>query len=120
MRMARYVMTCKGCRKCTADNKVAITLGYFERLLSCGDASQLLLQEEARLRSLTNIVRLSGIDPDIYEDFAFPTFTLLRDLGTAVRNGTAQALLIERFCDEETQNFVITQMKVKLNARPSG
>lgn len=71
-----------------------------------------MLQEEARLRSLVNIVKSAGIAPEIYDDFTFETFTLMRDLSTAMRNGTAEGILLERFNDEHVQNYIITQFKV--------
>ena len=72
------------------------------------------LEEETRLRSLSNVLNAAGFEVYLYEDFAEELFELMRELGAALSKGDGDALLHEKFNNESIQNCVITHMKVLL------
>ena len=88
-----------------------MAFGYFETLIHLGDGNK-FLEEETRLRSLSNVLNAAGYDAMLYEDFADETFELLRKVASAVQTGTAEDVLLETFNDETLQNYVITHLKV--------
>lgn len=47
----------------------AVAFGYLERLLFIGDSGK-CYEEEARLRSLSNVLNQAGFEPYLYQDFA--------------------------------------------------
>lgn len=71
------------------------------------------MEEEARLSSSSNILNLAGFDPMLYEDFADATFDLMRAVSGAMSSGDAEDVLMQAFNDEETQNYVMTYLKVR-------
>lgn len=90
----------------------AVAFGYLERLLYLGDSGK-CFQEEARLRSLSNVLNSAGFDAYLYEDFADATFNLVRDVANAIDAGNGDEVLLNAFNDESTQNYVITHFKVR-------
>ena len=90
---------------------LAIAFGYFETLVHFGDPNK-WLEEETRLRSLSNVLKAAGFSEMLYEDFADETFELLRKVATAAQEGNAEDVLLESFGDENSSNYVITHLKV--------
>lgn len=113
MWMARSVFLITSTINRDADQRTAVAFGYLERLLHLGDTSK-FLEEETRLRSLSNVLNAAGFEAYLYEDFAEELFELMRELGAALGKGDGDALLHEKFNDESIQNCVITHMKVTL------
>ncbi|KAK6439264.1 hypothetical protein LTR95_004520 [Oleoguttula sp. CCFEE 5521] len=93
----------------------AIAFGYLERLLYIGDSGRVLM-EEARLRSLNNVVASTGIDMFLVEDFAEEWFQLMRKLSIAVDQGNGDEVLAEAFADENVQNCLITHLRTLTTA----
>lgn len=89
----------------------AIAFGYFEALIHLGDSHK-FLEEETRLRSLSNVLNSAGFDPLLYEDFADEAYELLRKVSNALPAGNADAVLHEAFNDDTLQNYIITHLKV--------
>ncbi|KAK4539840.1 hypothetical protein LTR36_010301 [Oleoguttula mirabilis] len=100
----------------------AIGFGYFETLIHLGDSNK-FLEEETRLRSLSNVLNAAGFDSLLYEDFADEAFDLLRKVANALPAGNADVILHEAFNDEDLQNYIITYLKTLTSAwmktRPS-
>jgi len=72
------------------------------------------MEEEARLRSLVNVLNAAGFEPFTYEDFADETFELLRKVASALPAGNADVLLHDTFNDENgPQNYIVTHLKVR-------
>lgn len=90
---------------------LAIAFAYFESLLKSGSKS-MFLEEETRLKSLTNLMNIAGYDKWSYEDFADQTYDLLRKYMGKVGDPNAEALLTADFNDEGIQNCIITHFKV--------
>ncbi len=88
--------------------------GYFETLIHLGDVNK-FGEEEARLRSLRNLVAHAGYDPDMYDDFADQVWELMRNLMAGVQDGTAEAVLETTFNEEYVQNYIITCFRVCVN-----
>lgn len=89
-----------------------MAFGYFEALIHFGDVNKLGL-EQARLRSLNNVMSQAGFSMDMVEEFADETLTLLRDITSAVNEGRdAATILMERFNDEFVQNYIIVHLRV--------
>ncbi|KAK0253740.1 hypothetical protein LTS09_011318 [Friedmanniomyces endolithicus] len=88
----------------------AIGFGYFEALIHLGDSNK-FLEEETRLRSLSNVVNAAGFDSFIYEDFADEAFNLLREVANAMHTGNASEVLHNAFNDDMVQNYLITYFK---------
>lgn len=72
------------------------------------------MEEETRLRSLSNVLNAAGFQPMLYEDFADEVFDLIRKVASAHQDGNAEEVLLEAFNDEMVQNYVITHFKVRL------
>lgn len=68
--------------------------------------------EEARLRSMSNVMVEAGFDAMLIEDFAEETISLLRKVAEAVPLGTAEDVLEETFNDQMTQDYIITYIRV--------
>ncbi|KAI7457765.1 cysteine proteinase [Hortaea werneckii] len=93
----------------------AIAYGYFETLIHLGDSNK-FLEEEARLRSLSNVLNQAGYDALLYEDFADAMFDTLRKVHNALQTGDAETILHEDFNDEALQNYIITYLKTLTSA----
>lgn len=93
------------------NRRTAVAFGYFETLVHLGDGNK-FLEEETRLRSLSNVLNAAGFEPMLYEDFADEMFGLLRKVASSVQDGSAEEVLLESFNDEMLQNYVITHLKV--------
>ncbi|EME86592.1 uncharacterized protein MYCFIDRAFT_162177 [Pseudocercospora fijiensis CIRAD86] len=103
-----YYRTVRGDGKC---GWRAVAFGYFEALIHHGDGNRFGM-EEARLRSLGNVVLQSGYSQMVYEDFADTTYELLRELANAVNeNVDAVALLLERFNEDIVQDYIISHLR---------
>lgn len=90
-----------------ADNGTAVAFSYFEALIRIGDPHK-FLEEEARLKSLCNILNDAGFEEHLYEDFMEDTINLLRKTSNA-RNGSA--VLLETFNDMHGSMSIITYIK---------
>ena len=90
---------------------LAVAFGYLEALIHLQDLNQ-FDEEEARLRSMYNILDAAGYDRFMYEDFADELFTLIRRVKDGLLHGTAEDILIESFNEDMVQNYVITHIKV--------
>ena len=77
-----------------------------------GDGNK-FAEEEARLRSLSNILNAAGYDAMLYEDFADELFELMRNVANGLHDGTAEDILLQNFNDETVQNYVITHFRVR-------
>lgn len=93
----------------------AVAFGYFEALIHHGDTDRFGM-EEARLRSMSNIMVQAGFDEMLIEDFAEETIGLLRKVGDAIPLGTAEDVLDETFNDQMTQDYIITYIRVRRSA----
>lgn len=96
-----------------SNTNLAVAFGYLERLLYIGDSGK-FYEEEARLRSLSNVLNQAGFEPYLYEDFADELFGLIRSIANAINEGNGDEVLINAFNDESTQNYVITHFKVRI------
>ena len=75
--------------------------------------------EEARLRSLGNVVLQAGFSQMVFEDFADTTYDLLRELANAVNeNQDAVAVLLERFNEDMVQDYIISHLRVSVDECP--
>ncbi|KAM0718317.1 hypothetical protein Q7P37_006649 [Cladosporium fusiforme] len=88
----------------------AVAFGYLERLLYLGDSGK-CLEEEARLRSLSNVLNNAGFESYLYEDFADALFAVIWNVANAIDAGNGDEVLLNAFNDEETQNYIITHFK---------
>ncbi|GAB7351899.1 hypothetical protein MBLNU459_g2441t1 [Dothideomycetes sp. NU459] len=88
----------------------AIAFGYFEALLRHGDHAK-FLEEETRLRSLSNLINLAGYDHTMLDDFADETYDLLRKCRGWINVPNAEDKLVHAFNDEGVQNSIITHLK---------
>lgn len=88
----------------------AIAFCYFEVLQRLGDRTR-FLEEQSRLRSLANLLNQVGFQPDMCDDFAEETFTLLRKL-SANAPSTDESVLLEAFNDQGVSLSIITHLKV--------
>lgn len=89
-----------------------MAFGYFEALIHLGDVNKLGM-EQARLRSLNNIMSQAGYSMMLVEDFADETLDLLRGITSAITEGRdAAAVLMEKFNDDGIQNYIITHLRV--------
>lgn len=92
-----------------------MAFGYFEALIHYGDTDKFYF-EQARLTSLHTLIERVGYDPMLYSDFTDQHYELLRDIRDALSNGLdAEALLLEKFNDEEVQNYAIQYMRVSIH-----
>lgn len=92
----------------------AVAFGYFERLLYINDSGK-CFEEEARLRSLSNVLNSAGYDPYLYEDFADELYTLVRNIANAILEGNnGDEVLMTAFNDDAVQNYIITHFKVSV------
>jgi ubiquitin thioesterase protein OTUB1 len=98
---------------CTDHDAPAIAFTYFEALLRVGDVNK-FEDEEARLRSLGNLLEHVGYRRDIWYDFAEPAFELLRKLADSLRimDGAAADILLQTFNDMGESMGIITYVKV--------
>jgi hypothetical protein len=91
----------------------AITFCYYEILIRLGDR-QKFLEEEVRLKSLSNLINETGHDFALYEDFLEETLQLFRDLS---KSSDAQTELFDSFNDWMKSQNIITCIKVRLRCR---
>lgn len=90
---------------------LAVAFGYFETLAKLNDVNK-FSEEEARLRSLSNVLNAAGYEPYLYEDFAEETFELLRNVRSAMQAGNVETALLDAFNNEYLQNNIITHLRV--------
>ncbi|KAK3670729.1 hypothetical protein LTR78_009421 [Recurvomyces mirabilis] len=89
----------------------AIAFGWIETLIHHGDTNR-FYEEEARLRSMYNILEAAGWNALLYEDFADEAFDLLREVANGMHNDTAGDVLVAAFNDEMRQNYIITYVRM--------
>ncbi|KAK5109550.1 hypothetical protein LTR62_006901 [Meristemomyces frigidus] len=89
----------------------AVAFGWMEALIHHGDANY-FFQEEARLRSMSNILEAAGWNASMYDDFADEVIDLLREVCNALHAGTASEVLLAAFNDEMRQNYIITYIRM--------
>ena len=77
-----------------------------------GDGNK-FAEEEARLRSLSNVLNAAGFDAMLYEDFADELFETMRKVANGLHDGTAEEILMQSFNDDTVQNYVITHFRVR-------
>lgn len=69
--------------------------------------------EQARIRSLNNVIAQAGYSMDMVEEFTDETLGLLREITSAVIEGDdAAGLLLEKFNDDMIQNYIIHHLRV--------
>lgn len=95
-----------------ANNGTAVAFSYFEALVRIGDPHK-FLEEEARLKSLSNILNDAGFEEHTYEDWMEDTINLLRKTSNA---GTGSAVLLETFNDMHGSMSIITYLKACLHS----
>ncbi|KAK4495406.1 hypothetical protein PRZ48_013737 [Zasmidium cellare] len=88
----------------------AVAFGYFEALIHHGDPDRFAM-EEARLRSMMNVMVEAGFQAMMIEEFAEETISLLRKVAEAIPLGTAEDALSEAFNDQMTQDYIITHIR---------
>lgn len=89
-----------------------MAFGYFEALIHLGDATKFGM-EQARIRSLNNVMREAGFSMMLVEDFADETLGLLREIASLMNEGgDATVALHEKFNDDMVQNYIITHLRV--------
>ena len=89
-----------------------MAFGYIEALIHLGDGNK-FAEEEARLRSLSNVLNAAGFESYLYEDFADELFETMRKVANGLHDGTAEDILLESFNDETVQNYIITHFRVQ-------
>ncbi len=77
-----------------------------------GDGNK-FAEEEARLRSLSNVLNSAGYEAYLHEDFAEELFDTMRKVANGLHDGTAEDVLLECFNDETIQNYIITHFRVR-------
>jgi ubiquitin thioesterase protein OTUB1 len=87
---------------------IAVAFCYFETLLRTGNR-QKFLEEEVRIKSLSNLIKELGFDEMLYEDFVEDTLNLLRLTSRSTDGG---ARLVATFNDYSESQSVITCFKV--------
>ncbi|KAF2104765.1 cysteine proteinase [Rhizodiscina lignyota] len=107
-----YYRTCKGDGFC---GWRAIGFCYYETLLRLGD-KQKFLEEQARIRSLGNLLQAVGHSRDIYEDWEDEAIDLLRTLPTCATVEESSAALLSAFNDTVRSMNIITYLKVLTGA----
>lgn len=89
----------------------AIGFCYYETLLRLGD-KQKFLEEQARIRSLGNLLQAGGLPRDIYEDWEDEIMDLLKTLPTYHSLEEAEAALLTAFNETGPWQSIITYLKV--------
>lgn len=89
----------------------ALAYAYFETLVRTGSRSR-ILEEKTRLWSLNNLLKRTGFDQMLYEDFVTVTLNLLTELASLNPAPVAAATLLERFNDVEVSSAIITHFRV--------
>lgn len=92
-----------------------MAFGYFETLIALGDDNK-FAEEEARIRSLSNVMSAAGFDTMLYKDFEDEFLDLMRKVASALQDGTAETVLLEAFNDDMLQNYIITHFRVWLSS----
>jgi ubiquitin thioesterase protein OTUB1 len=72
------------------------------------------VQEEARLKSLNNLLNQVGFDSYTYEDFVDQTINLLRQIAASLPNNQDDELIVKAFNDEDQSNGIVMHMRVRL------
>ncbi|KAI9791331.1 MAG: hypothetical protein M1833_001556 [Piccolia ochrophora] len=93
----------------------ALAFGYFETLQRTGDKNR-ILEEEARLKSLNNLLNNVGFHEHVYEDFVDETVKLLRTIACSTQPNVVDSELLERFNDSEVSNAIITHFRLLTSA----
>ncbi|KAI9796063.1 MAG: hypothetical protein M1835_004729 [Candelina submexicana] len=88
---------------------------YFETLVRLGDKERLQI-EEARLKSLDNLLRSVGWEEHAYEDFVEETILLLRSTAASIPVTDGGAALLNSFNDPNISNAIITHFRLITSA----
>lgn len=67
-----------------------------------------------RLKSLNNLLSSEGLDPTIYEDFVYETFSLLERTRAELPSLDAGQMLLSSFNDRDIAPAIITHFRVSL------
>lgn len=94
-----------------ANRYPAVAFAYFETLLRLGDRDR-IAAEEARLKSLNNLLNSVGFQEHLYEDFVDATITLLREISASIPCHDDGATLWASFNDPDVSNGIITHFRV--------
>lgn len=85
---------------------------YFEVLAESRDPG-LLEQENIRIRSFEDVMKMAGVSYDLLEDFFEQTWDLFKELSNASMNGTsALPLVVAAFNDEGRSNAIVYHFKM--------
>ncbi|KAI9703214.1 MAG: hypothetical protein M1836_007779 [Candelina mexicana] len=93
----------------------AIAFSYFETLVRLGDKERIQI-EEARLKSLDNLLRSVGWEEHAYEDFVEETILLLRSTAASIPVTDGGAALLNSFNDPNISNAIITHFRLITSA----
>ncbi|KAF1811059.1 cysteine proteinase [Eremomyces bilateralis CBS 781.70] len=107
-----HYRTCRGDGHC---GWRAVAFSYYEALYNTGNKSK-FYSEEARLRSLGNLLNQVGFPEHLYEDFAIEAFQLLQETAVAMENNDGGAKLLAAFNDESLSMSIITYLKLLTSA----
>ncbi|ORY19742.1 peptidase C65 Otubain-domain-containing protein [Clohesyomyces aquaticus] len=109
-----YFRTCRGDGHC---GWRAIAFTYYEALLRVGDVG-LFQQEQARLKSMHNLLNAANFPEHVYIDFVDEAFELLDKLQNSVRlmDGTGADTLLQAFNDMSVAMAIITYFKLLASA----
>ena len=90
---------------------LAIAFGYFELLLRSGNVD-IINREWARLVSLENLLKLSGLNECVYEDFASETFSVFQDISDYILHDSSDGVsgLVRLF--NENSDSIVAYLKV--------
>ncbi|KAI9833326.1 MAG: hypothetical protein M1819_003721 [Sarea resinae] len=93
----------------------AIAFSYFEALIRSGDKHK-FVAEQARLKSLNNLLNNAGFQEYLYEDFVDETLQLLRETAATVPVTDDGEALLASFNDPNVSNAVITHFRLLTSA----
>ena len=90
----------------------AVAFAYFEALQRLGNPEK-FRSEEARLRSINNLLKRTGYDEYTFESFVDETFDLLKATASALPCHDSGAALLAAFNDFGTSSSIVTHFRVR-------
>ncbi|KAI9819180.1 MAG: hypothetical protein M1827_007336 [Pycnora praestabilis] len=93
----------------------AIAFSYFETFLRLGDKNK-ILGEEARLKSLNNLLDTAGFQEFIYVDWVEETLKLLRSTADSLPVTDGGAALLDNFNNPDVSNAIIYHFRLLASA----
>ncbi|KAI9716142.1 MAG: hypothetical protein M1812_005570 [Candelaria pacifica] len=93
----------------------AIAFSYFETLVRLQDKERIQI-EEARLKSLDNLLRSVGWEEHAYEGFVEETILLLKSIAASIPVTDGGAALLNSFNDPNISNAIITHFRLITSA----